>query len=100
MGLQAGAAPPEENPNEAPSEVTETPRRKKKPNYKRSRLTLDESEALADRRKLLLSAGEDKAVDMDFDVNGGAGGISIGNPTVVAFTLVKPGSHLNPKTLL
>jgi pilus assembly protein CpaC len=63
----------------------------KKSRYQRSRLTSDETEAMADRRSLLLTTGEDKAVDLKFDVNGGANGIAIGNPTVVTTTLVKIG---------
>lgn len=59
--------------------------------YQKSRLTYDEAEALADKRKLLLTTGEDKAVDLDFEVNGGANGISYGNPQLVATTLVKLG---------
>ena len=59
--------------------------------YKRSRLTSDESESVADRRYLLLSTGEDKIVDLDFEANGGVNGISYGNPLVVASTLVRIG---------
>ncbi len=58
-----------------------------------SKLTSDASEKQADRRRLLLSAGEDKAVDLEFEANAGANGISIGNPTVVATTLVKVGEQ-------
>ncbi|HLD99154.1 MAG TPA: BON domain-containing protein [Bdellovibrionota bacterium] len=59
--------------------------------YSRSKLTHDESEYLADKRRLVLSTGEDKAVDLDFEANGGAGGVNIGNPQVVATTFVKIG---------
>ena len=59
--------------------------------FKRSRLTYDETESLADRRKLLLSTGEDRAVDLDFDANADSGGIAIGNPTVVSINFVKVG---------
>ncbi len=62
--------------------------KKKKP-FSRSKLTYDESEGLADRRKLLLTTGEDKAIDLDFEANAGAQGIAIGNPQVVATTLVR-----------
>jgi pilus assembly protein CpaC len=62
-----------------------------KKNFRRSKLTSDESEGLADRRRLLLATGEDRAVDLDFEVNGGANGIAIGNQAVVATTLVKIG---------
>lgn len=65
--------------------------RSKKSRYKRSRLTRDETENTADHRTMLLTTGEDRAVDMDFDVNGGGHGIEYGNPTVVMATLVKIG---------
>ncbi len=65
----------------AQDEVLEKPRR--------TRLTSDESESKADRRKLLLASGEDRAVDLEFEVSGGAGGIAVGNPGVVATTLVR-----------
>ena len=59
--------------------------------YKKSKLTYDESEVVADKRRLLLATGEDKAVDLDFDANAGANGISYGNPLIVATTFVKIG---------
>ncbi len=62
-----------------------------KKNYRRSRLTHDESEGKADKRYVLLATGEDRAVDLDFEANAGANGISIGNPQVVTTTLVKIG---------
>lgn len=65
----------------------ETPAPKKK--FQKSRLTTDETEATADRRKMLLTTGEDRAVDLEFDPN--ASGIAVGNPQVVATTLVKIG---------
>lgn len=64
---------------------------KNKSKYKRSRLTNDESEMTADKRRLLLTTGEDRTVDVDFDVNAGAQGISVGNPQVAVTTLVKIG---------
>ncbi len=64
-----------------------------KEKFRKSRLTLDESEGTADRRQLLLSTGEDKAIDLDFEANAGTGGISIGNPQLVATTLVKAGER-------
>lgn len=64
------------------------PPRKK---VKMSKLTSDESEDMADRRKLLLTTGEDKTVDLEFDANTRTEGISIGNPIIVATTLVKVG---------
>src|SRR6476620_4949200 len=51
----------------------------RKNKYQKSRLTHDESEATADKRKLLLTTGEDKAIDLDFDANAGPNGISYGN---------------------
>lgn len=56
-----------------------------------SKLTTDESEDAADRRRLLLTTGEDKAVDLDFEATTKVEGISIGNPLVVATQLVKIG---------
>jgi pilus assembly protein CpaC len=70
-------------------EEPEGPRRRNK--YQKSKLTYDESEATADKRRLLLTTGEDKAVDLDFEANAGAAGISYGNPQVVTTTLVKAG---------
>jgi pilus assembly protein CpaC len=63
----------------------------KRNKYQRSRLTNDESESVADKRRLLLTTGEDKAVDLDFDANAGANGISYGNPQILTTTLVKAG---------
>jgi len=57
---------------------------------RRSKLTNDSSEISADKRRLLLVTGEDKAVDLDFDV-AGANGIVAGNPGVVFPQLVKIG---------
>lgn len=65
----------------AEDEVLEKPRR--------TRLTSDDSESKADRRKLLLASGEDRAVDLEFEVSGGAGGIAVGNPGVVSTNLVR-----------
>jgi len=64
---------------------------RKKNRYQRSKLTNDESEGEADKRRLLLTTGEDKAIDLDFDANAGANGISYGNPQIVTSTLVKIG---------
>lgn len=59
--------------------------------YRKSKLTSDESEAISDRRLLLLTVGEDKTVDLSFEANAGVNGISVGNPQLVANTLVKIG---------
>jgi pilus assembly protein CpaC len=58
--------------------------------YGSSKLTNDQSEITADKRKLLLTTGEDKAVDLEFEV-ANANAISVGNPKYVATTLVKIG---------
>ncbi len=59
--------------------------------YKRSRVTYDETEGVADKRRLLLTTGEDKTVDLDFDAKMDAGAVSIGNQAVVTATLAKTG---------
>ena len=53
-------------PTARPSGDASTPPRKSK--YRKSKLTNDESEMTADRRRLLLTTGEDKAVDLEFEV--------------------------------
>lgn len=71
---------------------TETPAAPLKKNkYQKSKFTSDETESIADKRKLLLTTGEDKVVDIDFDVTGNKGGLEYGNPTIVTTTLVKIG---------
>src|SRR4051794_8131759 len=72
-------------PSPTPSGASVAPPPKKN-KYQRSRLTNDESESIADKRRLLLTTGEDKAVDLDFDANGGANGISYGNPQILTTT--------------
>ena len=67
-----------------------TPNFSKNRKHRRSRLTRDTSERAADKRRLLLATGEDKAVDVDFDI-ASANGITVGNPQLVATTLVKAG---------
>src|SRR5690349_13375851 len=62
----------------------------KKNKYQRSRTTSDESEGVADKRNLLLTTGEDKTVDVDFDIHV-SNGINVGNPQIVGFTLAKVG---------
>ena len=89
---EAVRAEPASEENDDQSAATPTPaRRKVKDKYKRSKLTRDESEGVADHRRLLLTTGEDKAVDLEFEANAGANGISVGNPQTVGFTLVKAG---------
>ena len=67
--------------------VASRPIRRKR--AKPSRLTRDTSEGAADRRRLLLTTGEDRAVDLDFDLNGGANAVIVGNPQVVIVQPVK-----------
>lgn len=57
--------------------------------YQKSRLTNDRTEQTADKRNLLLAKGQDKIVDLDFDVNSGPNGIVIGNPTLLKTSLVR-----------
>ncbi|MDR3607405.1 MAG: pilus assembly protein N-terminal domain-containing protein [Oligoflexia bacterium] len=113
-GSDAASAKPADRPNnenpetgdstagsfDAPTDVENeeaaelgTTGKKTKPNYRRSRLTTDESEGRADHRRMVLTTGEDKTVDLDFDVNTTANGISVGNPLIVATTLVKVGDR-------
>jgi len=75
----------------APLSQAEEPAAPKPSKFRRSKLTSDESEAVADKRNLLLTTGEDKAVDLDFEVTGNSQGIAVGNPALVATTLVKIG---------
>lgn len=69
------------------------PKNVKKDRFRKSRLTKDTSEGSADRRKVLLSTGEDKVVDLDFDVEAGPAGIIVGNPQVALTTLVRIGEQ-------
>ena len=66
-------------------------RERKKPKFRRSRLTSDEQEGKADKRRLLLTTGEDKAIDLDFETDPGDKYITVGNKDIVARTLVKIG---------
>jgi pilus assembly protein CpaC len=61
--------------------------------YQRSKLSFDQAEGLADKRRLLLTTGEDKAIDLNFDANMTPAGISYGNPLVVTATLAKIGDQ-------
>src|SRR3989344_3192702 len=61
------------------SRGAEDPERK----YRKSKLTNDKSEMTADRRKILLTKGEDKVIDLDFDANFSKDGIMVGDPTKV-----------------
>ena len=62
----------------------------KKPAKRRSLLN-NESEKSAEKRRLVLPAGEDKTVDIEFEPNTAPNGIAIANPTVVRPTIVKVG---------
>lgn len=61
------------------------------PKYKTSRLTTRKSEAVADRRGMLLATGEDRVVDLTFNDVEPTNGITVGNPKIVATTLVTLG---------
>ncbi len=74
-------------PVETGKNVTKT--QKAREPYRRSRLTKDISEARADRRRVLLSTGEDKVVDLDFDVDNSPQAIQVGNTQVSAVTVVR-----------
>ena len=69
------------------SEAPRAPSRRRRP--KPSRLTHDSSERAADRRRMLLTTGEDRAVDLDFELNGGSNAIIVGNQQVVVVQPVK-----------
>jgi hypothetical protein len=43
--------------------------------------------------RLLLAVGEERTYDLDFSPNSGPNGVSIGNPTVLATTLVRIAGH-------
>lgn len=82
-----------EEPSDPPSEEAPVQKKAKK-KYRRSRLTFDETESEADRRTLLLTTGEDRSVDLEFEPRGpGPEGISIGNPQMVSTTLVRIGEQ-------
>lgn len=89
-GEEAAQAPAPQQA-EAPRTTAQQQRASPVPRFGRSRLTNDRTESRSDRRKLLLSTGEDKLVDLDFEANLSANGISVGNPKVVATTLVRVG---------
>lgn len=78
-------------PVETGKPVTKT--QKAREPYRRSRLTKDISEAKADRRRVLLSTGEDKVVDLDFDVDNTPQAIQVGNTQVSAVTVVRIGEQ-------
>jgi pilus assembly protein CpaC len=63
------------------------------PKRKRSRLTSDDTESSADRRRLIVNVGEDRVIDLDFDARLAANGVSVGNPKVLSYTLVKVGER-------
>ncbi len=78
-------------PVETGSPVSKT--QKAREPYRRSRLTKDISEAKADRRRVLLSTGEDKVVDLDFDVDASPQAIQVGNTQITAVTTVRIGDQ-------
>jgi pilus assembly protein CpaC len=78
-------------PVETAKPVSKT--RKAREPHRKSRLTKDVSEAKADRRKVLLATGEDKVVDLDFDVDNSPQAIQVGNTQVSAVTVVRIGEQ-------
>jgi pilus assembly protein CpaC len=78
-------------PVETAKPVSKT--RKAREPHRRSRLTKDISEAKADRRKVLLATGEDKVVDLDFDVDNSPQAIQVGNTQISAVTVVRIGDQ-------
>lgn len=76
-----------------PVEVGGQKKKGPKEPYRRSKLTKDVSEGKADRRRVILATGEDKVVDLDFDVEQGPQGIYTGNNQVVGTTLVTAGDE-------
>lgn len=86
---EVSAAPQEEEDEVDPEQEAREKAQAKR--YQKSRLTSDQTESTADRRELILTPGEDRIVDFTFEGGVNATGISIGNPKVVATTLVKIG---------
>jgi pilus assembly protein CpaC len=78
-------------PVELAKPVTKT--QKAREPYRKSRFTKDVSEGKADRRRVLLSTGEDKVVDLDFDVDNSPAAIQVGNTQVTAVTTVRIGDQ-------
>jgi pilus assembly protein CpaC len=67
-------------------------KRRKKDPYRRSRMTTDEAEVRSDKRRLLLTTGEDKTIDLDFTPFADPDkSIVVGNPQVVGRTLITLG---------
>jgi pilus assembly protein CpaC len=71
-------------------EAARAPRSPKKSGnpYRKSRLTRDEQEIRSDKRTLLLTTGEDKVVDVDFDIKGPEH-LERGNPQILAVTTIR-----------
>ncbi|MBC7386609.1 MAG: hypothetical protein H7301_10685 [Cryobacterium sp.] len=67
--------------------------RKAREPHRKSRFTKDISEAKADRRPVRLATGEDKVVDLDFDVDSSPQAIQVGNTQISAVTVVKIGEQ-------
>jgi pilus assembly protein CpaC len=58
---------------------------------RRSRTTRDQTEIEADKRTLLLTAGEQKAIDLDFETEKNL--IYVGKPDIIFFDVVKVGDR-------
>ncbi len=60
--------------------------------YQRSKLTRDETDIRADKRKIILATGEDKIVDLDFEPHENSSlAVHIGNPKMLVVQKIKIG---------
>lgn len=59
--------------------------------YRKSKLTTDETESMADRRALVLAPGEETIVDLDFELEAGQQGVFIGNDKILGAYVVAKG---------
>jgi len=81
-----GAGPDTTAPQKDPDPVPVTPEVIKK--YRRSKLTHDGSEGVADRRLIHIAKGEDRTVDVEFEADP-ARGIQVGDTTVCEVSPVR-----------
>lgn len=72
----AGQTPAQEEPEQKEQKIPAV-------KFRKSRLTRDETESLADKRVLRLTVGEDKTVDLDFDVHSQGEAIMVGKPAIL-----------------
>lgn len=97
--IQSSVPPAAEASAEATSPEAPAPRQRRlgkaRPQYAKSRLTLDRTEAEADHRNLVLAAGTDKIVDLDpsFKLSDQQQRIMIGNTTILQVVPVSVGEQ-------